>query len=55
MSTPHLPSPIGIDISYVMASLNVNEDQVNSTSGPPSEVVASFETLRETLAGKIQG
>ena len=38
-----------------MASLDVNEDQVNSTSEFPSEVVASFETLRETLAGKIQG
>ena len=55
MSTSHLPDPIGIDISSVMNNLNLNRDQVNSTSGPPSEVVASFETLMENLAGKIQG
>ena len=55
MSTSHLPDPIGIDISSVMNNLNVTEDQVNSTLEPPSEVMVSFETLRENLAGKLQG
>ena len=45
MSTSHLPAPSGIDISSVMNNLNISRDQANSTSGPPSEVVASFETL----------
>ena len=53
MSTSHLPAPSGIDISSVMNNLNISRDQANSTSGPPSEVVASFETLMESLAGKI--
>ena len=55
MSTPHPPYPSGIDISSVMDNLHISKDQVNSISKPPSEVVASFETLMESLAGKIQG
>ena len=55
MSTSHLPDPNGNDISSVMNNLNISRDQETSTSGPPSEVVASFETLMESLAGKIQG
>ena len=55
MSTSHLPDPNGNDISSVMNNLNISRDQVIPTSGPPSEVVASFETLMESLAGKMQG
>ena len=55
MSTSHLPAPSGIDISSVMNNLNISRDQANSTSGPPSEVVAYFETLMESLAGEVQG
>ena len=43
------------DISSVMNNLSVSVDQVVSNPEPPSEVVASFETLRENLASKIQG
>ena len=46
---------LSVDISSVMNNLSVSVDQANSKSGPPSEVVASYETLRGDLAGKIQG
>ena len=55
MSTPHLQDLNGKDISSVMNNLNINEEQIASTSGPPSEVVASFGTLMQSLAVKIQG
>ena len=54
MSTSHLLDPNGNDISSVMNNLDISRDQANSTSGPPSEVMAFFETLMESLAGKIQ-
>ena len=55
MSTSYPSNLPVVDMSSVMNNLNVSGDQVISESGPPSEVVASFETLREDLASKIHG
>ena len=55
MSTSYPPDLNGNDISSVMNNLDISTDQVNPTSGPPSKVVAFFETLMESLAGMIQG
>ena len=53
MSTSHSSNLPSADMSSMMNNLNIGVDQAHSNLGPPSEVMASFETLREDLAGKI--
>ena len=54
MSTSQPSDPLSVDMSSVIGNLSVNEDQATPNSEFPSKVVASFETMMEDLAGKIQ-